>query len=99
MAGVPKPFRIVDSALLECVRGLACVACDYAGPVDPAHVLSRGAGGGDEDFNVMPLCRLCHRLQHHYGFKGLIEKYPSVWIWLKARGWHLDEHNRLWRVA
>ncbi len=42
-------------------------------PVDPAHIRSRGAGGGDEPDNVIPLCRACHSEQHQMGLKAFAE--------------------------
>lgn len=36
-------------------------------PCEPAHVLSRGAGGKDRD--VAPLCRWHHREQHQVGMQ------------------------------
>lgn len=42
----------------------AVPTCSQA-PCDPAHVLSRGAGGKDRD--VVPLCRKHHQEQHKLG--------------------------------
>lgn len=43
------------------------------GPVDPAHLRSRGSGGGDEATNVIPLCRFCHSEQHQMGLRAFAE--------------------------
>lgn len=48
-------------------RESSCCACGAPPPSDPAHVLSRGAGGKDGD--TVPLCRRCHDLQHSQGIK------------------------------
>jgi len=62
-------------ALADYVRGLDCCACGAAGPSDPAHVKSRGAGGhawtDDGRGNIIPLCRACHGLQHAKGWSEL----------------------------
>jgi hypothetical protein len=42
------------------VRFAACVVC-ASSPVDPAHLIDRSMGAGDEPVAVIPLCRLCHR--------------------------------------
>jgi hypothetical protein len=42
------------------VRFAACVVCAST-PVDPAHLIDRSMGAGDEPEAVIPLCRLCHR--------------------------------------
>jgi hypothetical protein len=84
----PKPSRIVNEAVLEAVRQQKCCCCEakqivQVGPSDPHHVTSVGAGGGDTEANVMPLCRVHHR-QADDPFKG--------------QGWMLDEYSgfRLW---
>lgn len=46
------------------VRGATLKPC--AGPVECAHVKSRGAGGDDRG-NTLPLCRRHHRQQHDIG--------------------------------
>ena len=64
--------------LADYVRGLDCCACGAAGPVDPAHVRSRGAGGhawtDDGRGNIIPLCRACHGLQHAKGWAALADE-------------------------
>ena len=32
--------------------------------IDPHHIISRGAGGGDEPQNIIALCRRHHNLAH-----------------------------------
>ena len=49
-------------------RESSCCACGAPPPSDPAHVVSRGAGGKDSD--TVPLCRSCHDLQHSAGIKS-----------------------------
>lgn len=55
-------------------RLLPCALCGAAPPSDPAHVLSRGAGGLDEG-NVYPACRRHHDLQHALGVKAFEKRY------------------------
>lgn len=50
----------------ELCRMMDCCACGERGPSDPAHVVSRGAGGKDKA-NVVPLCRPCHIQQGAWG--------------------------------
>lgn len=49
--------------------------------IDPAHVVSRGAGGGDFVDNVMPLCRSHHIEQGQIGWVRMCDKYPDVFGW------------------
>lgn len=58
-------------------REFDCLVNNYAcsGPVDPHHVVSRGAGGGDEQ--VVSLCRFHHDGIHRLG-KDAFEKCYRV---------------------
>lgn len=57
------------------VRAMACVVVGdgCSGPIEAAHVRSRGAGGGRRD--LVPLCRGHHRQQHAIG----IESFAARW--------------------
>lgn len=39
-----------------------CRVCGAAPPNDPAHIVSRGQGGPDLAWNILPLCRTDHSL-------------------------------------
>ena len=53
------------------VRSLPCLVC--GGLSEPAHVVSRGAGGGR--FDLVPLCRDHHREQHDDGVLTFAERH------------------------
>ena len=58
----------------------------YAGQM--AHIVSRGAGGSDELWNLMHLCTDCHiHLQHQKGWGALTNKYPHI-AWRVARAYN-----------
>lgn len=63
------------------IKSLPCFVCGLEGPSDPAHLRSRGAGGGDELWNLIPLCRGDHSEQHLIGLKSFVKKYhlPINW--------------------
>lgn len=45
----------------------ACRACGGVHGLEAAHVVPRSrvaAGPGEDDRNIVPLCRRCHQLQH-----------------------------------
>ncbi len=90
----PKPFRFVDRPLLNSIKNDRCVACNKR-DADPAHIRSRGAGGEDVWYNVMPLCRVHHSFQHAKGWKTFSDKFEAVALDLKAKGWTFDEFNKL----
>ncbi len=70
----PKPKRVVDPELIARVKAVGiCYLVGRGecwGPLDPHHVISRGAGGGDTEDNVILLCRNHHQQAH----SGLISK-------------------------
>jgi hypothetical protein len=56
------------------IRKLPCTVPGCSGyPSQPAHVVSRGAGGGR--FDQAPLCHGHHREQHQIGIKSFAKKY------------------------
>ncbi len=53
------------------------------------HVKPRGAGGPDDDYNILKLCRVCHDRWHYRGYCDFFEEYPHVLDILEKRGWEL----------
>ncbi len=72
---LPKPKRYVNRENLELIASLPCGVCDRPAPSDPDHVISRGAGGGDELNNLQSLCRTHHVERHKIGIKTFMERY------------------------
>lgn len=64
---------------------LPCEVCQKPSPSDACHIRSRGAGGGDELFNLMSLCRREHQEQHSIGIKSFVKKYSLSVSW--ESGW------------
>ncbi len=91
----PKLIRTDDRALLDSYRYKICDACGRRPPCDPAHIRSKGAGGPDEVWNLMALCRACHSDQHRVGIITFIEKNPGLAWRLKAIGWVVNK-GKLW---
>lgn len=76
----PKNARKRDKKFLAEVRKRPCLIC-FRCPSDAAHYVSRGAGGGDTEDNVIPLCRTHHREQHRIGIESFAEKYQAFRAW------------------
>jgi 5-methylcytosine-specific restriction endonuclease McrA len=74
----PKEVRVEDEVVLDQYRVLPCVACRRPPPSDPAHLTTKGAGGGDVPENLMSLCRQCHTQQHAVGWRKFASKWPRV---------------------
>jgi len=94
-----KPKRTVDKALLERIKQNPCAACSYEGseyrPIDAHHIRSVGAGGPDEEFNVVPLCRTCHVGLHKAGTQRFCRRKQGLWVALQSLGWEFLGH-KLW---
>lgn len=63
----PKPKRYQNEAYLDYVRSQPCCSCLKNAPSDPHHISwidgTRGDGTADDTFCV-PMCRICHTLEH-----------------------------------
>lgn len=87
----PKIKRIQDTKLLERVKKQRCAATKKFGtefdPIDPHHITTKKAGGGDTKENIIPLLRSKHIEWHYKGAVHMIEKYQGVrdWLWLHKR--------------
>lgn len=60
------------------------------------HVKTRGSGGVDDLFNMMPLTTEMHHLVHQVGLNRFAETYPGVKDWLLENGWEFDETIGRW---
>jgi hypothetical protein len=74
------------------IKSLPCLVCGSK-EVDVCHVKSRGSGGGDDVWNLMPLCRTHHAEQHQIGILTFVEKYLSVAFYLFENGWVMKERK------
>ena len=83
-----KPERYKSPENLKILRSQPCVLC-HRQPSDPAHILSRGHGGPDALFNLMPLCRTDHQLQHQLGWVTFARRNWPIFNWLLLHGWEL----------
>ena len=64
---LPKPYRDTSREYLDLVKMEPClVGMDCNGQVDPAHIRPISTGGSD--FQVVPLCRKHHSMQHQMGW-------------------------------
>ena len=53
------------------------------------HIKSRGSGGPDEAWNLIPVCLEHHNEVHNIGLYEFAEKYPSVGDWLVIHDWYI----------
>lgn len=67
-----------------------CLVCGFH-VTDLCHVKSKGAGGPDEPFNILRMCRACHGAQHRLGWGSFLNRYPQVKEELVRKGWEFTE--------
>ena len=65
---------------------MRCENCGGEG-TDKHHIKTRGAGGPDEDWNLILLCRKCHSEVHTIGILTMLQKYPLLDKRLYNKGW------------
>jgi len=85
----PKPVKVKDPAFKKAMRALPCISCNAAPPSTVSHIKTRGSGGDDAAFNIVPMCGICHAFWESHKMEYL-EKYPHVLNLLKALGWKLQ---------
>lgn len=54
------------------------------------HVKSRKSGGGDELWNLMPLCLEHHNQVHMSGLNHFANSYNNVRFWLLQNNWYFN---------
>ncbi len=92
-----KNKRHEDRAFLDTFHNKFCIICSFHG-CDPAHIKSRGAGGGDEWWNVMALCHTHHQQQHTMPWREFAELYPEVMKSLTGLGWSFLPSGKITRI-
>lgn len=90
---IPKPQTRCDRKVIAATKAMPCLLCTRQ--ADPAHIRSRGAGGPDEPWNLIPLCRSHHMLQHAMGWYRFKEASYSIATWLEDNGWQWNG-AKLW---
>jgi ABC-type proline/glycine betaine transport system substrate-binding protein len=74
---------------------MMCIVCE--GRAELHHVKTRKSGGGDEPWNLCPLCRKHHTEIHAVGTLTFSKRHPEFLDWLKKNNWEMDLINNKWR--
>jgi len=79
---------------------LPCLACNESrdGYICFHHLTTRGSGGNDHAWNLMPLCFKHHTEIHKIGLLKFISKYPDSKIdsWLINHKWEFVTFINKW---
>ena len=75
-----------------------CLACfiNYSEENCLHHVKTRGAGGCDSEFNLMPLCQTHHNEVHYIGLNKFADYYEDVKAFLINHGYEKDKLTNKW---
>lgn len=84
-----KNVREVNEDALQAARDKPCIICGRPAPSDPSHIKTRGSGGPDTEWNVVPMCRVHHTEWGKRGCLTFIRKHPAFGSKLYALGWYL----------
>lgn len=60
------------------------------------HIYTRGSGGPDEIWNMIPICFKHHEEWHKVWTTKMAKKYPQVKDWLLKQGWFFDKNQKKW---
>jgi hypothetical protein len=78
-----------------CGPDVRCIVTGKRGG-DLHHIKSRGAGGTDESFNMIPLSHELHQEWHMKGTHLMAEKYVAINEWLRENGWYICLVKKKW---
>lgn len=81
-----------DPEFLAQIRKLPCMACGSIGSTEAHHIKTRGSGGGDDPWNILPLCSYHHTLSPfawHRGPRQFLMAFPRVEEHVKKLGWEI----------
>lgn len=77
------------------VKEMRCIVCGNV-QTERHHFRTRGAGGSDENFNILLLCREHHQEIHKIGSITFAKKYKAVETWLLKNGWIYETSRCKW---
>lgn len=75
---------------------MPCLVCGSKGTTVGHHIITRGAGGPDEDWNLMPLCTECHREIHDIGTGTFVNKYVYAKAFMIHFNWQHNKKDNKW---
>lgn len=76
-----------------------CTICGISGKglVCFHHLKHRSSGGGNEPFNLVPLCKAHHVQVHYLNKTSMAMRYPQFENWLKNHGWYFCNVQERWK--
>jgi hypothetical protein len=81
-----------DRKFLDYLQTLSCLICNQR-PACGHHIKTKGSGGPDEPWNLVPLCNEHHQEVHRLGAYRFANKYIKFKKYLEIFEWELIELN------
>lgn len=90
----------LDPDFLKEISSVGCLACGIKSKdVYAHHIKTKAAGGGDDPWNIIPLCNDHHTIGpkawHKIGPSEFLKQFPHVWAHLQSLGWEML-NGKLW---
>jgi len=92
-----KSKRIINKELCKKYTSYNCLICGGNNLVSGHHIMSKGSGGHDIEWNLMPLCFNHHTEVHVCGLVKFSLLYDLVKVFLDKNNWELCELTNKWR--
>lgn len=81
---------------VESARARPCIVCGKKS--DACHIRSKGAGGGEEDWNLLSMCREHHSEQHRLGWSKFVSRHKVVEDELRRKGWRFERQLNITKL-
>lgn len=82
-----KIQRVVNKRAIREVQKDPCVGCGREGPSEAHHIKTKGSGGPDKLWNLLPFCHACHMKWHTEGPIKAMEGALALKVKLLSLGW------------
>ena len=87
--------RKKDRKLLDSYHGLPCLICESEATTVAHHIISKGAGGDDAEYNLVPLC-IIHHGEIHRSLRLFALKHEAFQEFLNQHGWEYEPFIGKW---
>jgi Fe-S-cluster-containing dehydrogenase component len=93
--GLEKPKRYRDPKYLAYIRMQDCIGCGVRGQSVPHHARNLDPGRPTQskvsDYNAVPMCVVCHDLEHRGMGMDILELYQAAFDLLRT--WVEEEYD------
>lgn len=87
----PKHQTVRSKALMVSMRGKLCVCCRKSKATTGSHIKGGRSGGPDTEWNVVPMCLVCHQHWGHGRREFLFREYRWFRVLLEEMGWEISQ--------